>query len=75
MDELTIHALKNGPYIVEGPSDLFDAAGNLIKASSERIALCRCGNSGTKPLCDGTHSKIHFQAPDAVIRVHDNRER
>lgn len=26
-----------------------------------RVMLCRCGHSGNKPLCDGTHRSINFR--------------
>lgn len=58
----------NGPYLVEGDIELIDAAGNPVDTSSRpRIALCRCGASVTKPFCDGTHSKIGFQAAEAAV--------
>jgi CDGSH-type Zn-finger protein len=58
----------NGPYLVEGEVELMDVNGNKIDTTGKpRIALCRCGASVTKPFCDGTHSKIGFQAAEAAV--------
>jgi 3-phenylpropionate/trans-cinnamate dioxygenase ferredoxin subunit len=69
---ITIKAAKNGPYLVSGDLSelkLTDAEGNTHDLSGKtNIALCRCGGSTTKPFCDGTHSKIGFQAAEAAVR-------
>jgi CDGSH-type Zn-finger protein len=58
----------NGPYLVEGDVELVDVNGNKVDTTGRpRIALCRCGASVTKPFCDGTHSKIGFQAAEAAV--------
>lgn len=58
----------NGPCIVEGDVELYDPTGAQVDLGGRtRIALCRCGASVTKPFCDGTHSKIGFQAADAAV--------
>ena len=51
---------KNGPYIVEGQFSLDD--GQL--QSGQRVALCRCGESKNKPLCDGAHKQVSFESED-----------
>jgi CDGSH-type Zn-finger protein len=59
----------NGPYLVEGDCELIDVNGAKVDTSARgpRIALCRCGGSVTKPYCDGTHSKVGFQAAEAAV--------
>jgi CDGSH-type Zn-finger protein len=66
MADVTIRPSKNGPYIVEGTVELFDTEGNKITVEKPRLALCRCGASSNKPFCDGTHSKIGFQAAETI---------
>jgi CDGSH-type Zn-finger protein len=63
----------NGPYKVEDPDgviELIDPTGKKIDLTGKPvIALCRCGASVNKPFCDGTHSKIGFQAAEAAVAV------
>ena len=66
MAEVTIETIRNGPYIVKGEVELKDADGNSYPAE-KRMALCRCGASTEKPFCDGTHSKIGFQAAEKAV--------
>jgi CDGSH-type Zn-finger protein len=64
----TIRVRKNGPYRIEGDDVIVvDWNGNEYTFDRMPIALCRCGASVTKPFCDGTHSKIGFQAAEAAV--------
>lgn len=66
MADVTIEIIENGPYIVTGTVELKDDDGNVYPGK-QRMALCRCGASTTKPFCDGTHSKIGFQAAERAV--------
>ena len=58
----------NGPLRVEGPITLINTDGKEIDLTGKpAISLCRCGASTNKPFCDGTHSKIGFQAAEAAV--------
>jgi CDGSH-type Zn-finger protein len=72
---------KDGPYVVSGQIPLAqqiigaDAEGGSerwIEGKSfpvrERYSLCRCGQSGNKPFCDGTHAKIGFEGIETASR-------
>ena len=67
-EETKITALDNGPYLVRGPIIITDAEGNQFYTDRETIALCRCGGSQTKPFCDGTHSKVGFEAANRAVQ-------
>ncbi|GGD35156.1 CDGSH iron-sulfur domain-containing protein [Croceicoccus pelagius] len=53
----------SGPLYVEGGVSLTGADGERYE-SRNRMALCRCGASGNKPFCDGSHIKIGFSDRD-----------
>jgi CDGSH-type Zn-finger protein len=64
----TIRIRQNGPYLVEGDEvKVLDWNGAEYHVDRRPIALCRCGGSTRKPFCDGTHSKIGFQAAEAAV--------
>jgi CDGSH-type Zn-finger protein len=66
--EVTITVRPNGPLRVEGPIKLIDSDGKQLDLTGKpAVSLCRCGASVNKPFCDGTHSKIGFQAAAAVV--------
>lgn len=67
--QVTIKARENGPYVVEGPIRLTDADGLEYDLSGKaRVSLCRCGGSTNKPFCDGTHSKLGFEAAERAVK-------
>lgn len=45
---------EGGPLRVNGVFAILDASGNRI-GTLNGAALCRCGKSGSKPFCDGSH--------------------
>ncbi|HEX4618197.1 MAG TPA: CDGSH iron-sulfur domain-containing protein [Steroidobacteraceae bacterium] len=72
---------KNGPYLVSGAVPLArqtivsDAEGGSQQwreseafPPQESYALCRCGHSGHKPFCDGTHRKVGFDGTETASR-------
>ena len=50
----TITVYPDGPLIVRGNFDVRDLDGSAID-TGRVVALCRCGRSAVKPLCDGSH--------------------
>lgn len=56
----TITVTANGPYECRGDLRLVDAQGKPV-ASETETWLCRCGQSQTKPYCDGSHERVNFQ--------------
>ena len=76
-----VEITDNGPYHVTGHLPLgrttigVDADGNSVEwvagdeyPSEGEYWLCRCGHSGSKPFCDGTHAKIGFDGTETASR-------
>ena len=61
----TIKTRDNGPLLVEGDTvRVVDSAGGEFPIARRPLALCRCGHSGNKPFCDGSHNHVGFQASE-----------
>jgi len=75
MAQVKITVRINGPFRVEaqeGTLELIDADGNPYDLTGKpAFSLCRCGGSVNKPFCDGTHTKIGFQAAEAAVKKAD----
>ena len=52
----SITAYENGPFLVRGPVEIVREDGELVESHRATIALCRCGRSAIRPLCDGSHA-------------------
>ena len=57
---VAITPLANGPLECVGPLTLVASDGRA--STGDPTYLCRCGHSGNKPCCDGTHKRIGFVA-------------
>lgn len=56
----TIELALNGPLLVKGTIQVKHADGR-IEVKETKCALCRCGASGNKPYCDGSHRSSGFK--------------
>lgn len=64
-EHVRITVTENGPLSVRGPFTLVDQDGEQYDiAGRKRVTLCRCGASQTKPFCDGSHTRIGFDAAE-----------
>jgi CDGSH-type Zn-finger protein len=55
-----IGVIDDGPLWVTGGIPIWLADGTELETRN-RVTLCRCGASGNKPLCDGSHADAGFE--------------
>jgi CDGSH-type Zn-finger protein len=72
MQEPRITPIEDGPLLVSGLTDLRGPDGPLD--APPEYALCRCGASGNKPFCDGSHKRIGFASVKLAERTADRRD-
>ncbi len=60
-DRPAITPRDNGPLLVKNLKSLRNSNAGPLETKAT-MALCRCGKSGRKPFCDGSHSKAGFSS-------------
>jgi CDGSH-type Zn-finger protein/truncated hemoglobin YjbI len=71
--EREIRCAQNGPYLVTNAERIRNWLGEEIPASPQ-MALCRCGQSAIKPVCDGACTSSGFSDKRDPKRVPDKRD-
>jgi len=69
---VTIRCRLDGPLVIDAAAAggcvvrVIDHLGTefLQPGYKKSLALCRCGQSGTRPFCDGSHRAAGFQAAE-----------
>ena len=62
----TVLVARNGPIYLRGDIEVRDDTGAVVLRDT-RVALCRCGQSKNRPLCDNTHQGTGFRDPGTVV--------
>lgn len=70
--DVAIEVADDGPYLATNV-ELYDWLGERVDTCPQ-VALCRCGASAIKPLCDGSHRRIGFSGDKDPKRVPDRRD-
>lgn len=61
----TVLVSRNGPHLLHGDIEVLDDKGEVVLRDA-RVALCRCGHSRSRPLCDNAHQAAGFRDPGGI---------
>jgi CDGSH-type Zn-finger protein len=64
-EDNTVTVVPDGPLHLRGDIEITDPDGEMVLEDT-RVALCRCGASQNKPLCDDSHVDVDFQADGSI---------
>jgi CDGSH-type Zn-finger protein len=67
----SVTACPHGPLLVRGDVEILLPDGSPAPRNRSTVALCRCGASGIKPWCDGSHKVIGFRTDDEVAAMRE----
>lgn len=59
--KLHVKPVPDGPLLVKGNVSITSGSGRTAWRGKQ-VALCRCGASGNKPFCDGSHKQVGFKS-------------
>ena len=64
---MNVKIIENGPIVLDTQGQISATVGDSTEDKPGPVFLCRCGQSSTKPFCDGSHRKVHFEGPPAEL--------
>ena len=67
-ESASITVVRDGPLYLRGDIEIMASDGTTILRDT-RVALCRCGASREKPICDGSHSEAGFRDVGSLSEV------
>jgi CDGSH-type Zn-finger protein/uncharacterized Fe-S cluster protein YjdI len=62
---LTVTPAKDGPLLLTGTVEFTSTRASAPETRTDP-ALCRCGASGSKPFCDGSHHRVNFRSIESA---------
>ena len=60
-EPVKIKLIPDGPLRVQTGTFEIELADGTFMSKEAPFSFCRCGNSGKKPFCDGTHRTCDFK--------------
>jgi CDGSH-type Zn-finger protein len=67
----TVTVYPDGPLILRGDFVIRELDGTVVQ-TGRVVALCRCGRSALKPLCDGSHKNATRRPAPSVRDAADD---